>query len=61
MRELTEAERNEIWEEVRKEFPEDAAMQQVHFVRLLHFRQMEGMTSAQRLRFYQRSRRRKCA
>jgi hypothetical protein len=52
MRQVTDAEKNDIWEQVRKEFPEDATMQQVHYVRLLHFRQMEGMTPAQRLRFY---------
>jgi len=61
MRVLTDAEKNQILEEVRKEFPDDVVMQQVHYVRLLHFRQMEGMTASQRLRFYQRPRRRKCA
>ena len=61
MRVLTDAEKNEILEEVRKEFPDDVVMQQVHYVRLLHFRQMEGMTPSERLRFYQRPKRRKIA
>ena len=30
MRELTEAEKKKIWEDVLKEFPDDEVMQQIH-------------------------------
>jgi hypothetical protein len=30
---LTEAEREELWAEVRAEFPNDGVMQEVHFAR----------------------------
>jgi hypothetical protein len=36
MREITQAERQRFWEEVREEFPDDQMMQGIHFVRLLH-------------------------
>ena len=52
MRIISEAEKQAIWEEVREEFPDDDTMQQVHYVRLLHYYQMQGMTPAQKLDFY---------
>jgi len=35
MKKLTDADKKEIWEEVRKEFPNDEMMQEIHYVRLL--------------------------
>jgi len=49
---LSEAEKQAIWEEVRKEFPDDDTMQQVHFVRLLHYYQTKGMTPEEKVGFY---------
>lgn len=54
MRESSEAEKEELLEEVRKEFPNDETMQQVHYVRLLHHRQTQGMSPADKLEFYAR-------
>ena len=57
MRTLTESDKQQIWAEVREEFPDDVTMQQVHYVRLMHFRQTEGMSPSQRVRFFQRPKR----
>ena len=37
MRELTKVEKEKIWEDVRKEFPDDEVMQQIHYVRQVHY------------------------
>jgi len=55
MTQLTDAEREELWEEVREEFPDDEMMQQVHYVRLLHHRQTKGFSSRERVRFFESS------
>lgn len=61
MRTLSEDEKKAIWEEVRLEFPDDEAMQQIHFVRLLHFYQTRGMTPAEKVAFYTQTQRKKIA
>ncbi len=58
MRELTETEKKQIWEEVRLEFPDDAVMQEVHYVRLLHYRQTKDLSAQDRVRFFARGRKR---
>jgi hypothetical protein len=58
MRELTKAEKEQIWEEVRKEFPDDTVMQEVHYVRLLHYHQLNGLSASERVRFFAHPRRR---
>lgn len=57
MRELTDAEKQDIWREVREEFPDDETMQEVHYVRLLHHRQTEGLSTPELLSFYSQTRR----
>lgn len=52
MKELTETEKRQLAEDVRKEFPGDDVMQQVHYVRLLHHAQTKGLSSQDRIRFY---------
>ena len=59
MSELTETEKKQIWEEVRSEFPDDAVMQEVHYVRLLHYRQTKGLSAQERVRFFARAGKRK--
>jgi hypothetical protein len=58
MRELTETEKKVIWEEVRKEFPDDVVMWEVHYVRLLHYHQMKGLSARERVRFFARPKKR---
>ncbi len=52
MRIITESEKQALWEEVRREFPEDQTMQEIHFARLLHSLQTQGMSAEERARFY---------
>lgn len=56
MNEITEAEKKRLWDEVQAEFPDDAVMQEVHYVRLLHYHQTKGLTAKDRVRFYNRAR-----
>jgi hypothetical protein len=47
--------KDDIWEEVQREFPDDAVMQEVHYVRLLHYHQLKGLTAQERIRFFARA------
>jgi hypothetical protein len=51
---LSEQERESLWAEVRKEFPSDPVMQEVHFVRLLHAAQLAHFSREERMEFYNR-------
>ncbi len=53
MKQLTDIEKEKLWEEIRKDFPDDEMMQQVHYVRLLHHRQTEGLSSVERIKFFE--------
>jgi hypothetical protein len=48
-------EKKQIWEEVRREFPDDAVMQEIHYVRLLHYHQTKGLSAQERVRFFARA------
>ncbi len=52
MREITEEEKKMIWKEILAEFPDDKTMQEVHYVRLLHYYQTKGMTPKERIFFF---------
>lgn len=52
MRELTEVEKEQLWEEVLEEFPEDEMMQQIHYIRLLHYYQTKDLSSQELIRFF---------
>lgn len=52
MRELTEAEKQQLLEEAQQEFPDDEVMQEVHYVRLLHYSQTRDLSSEERVRFF---------
>ena len=51
---LSDEERDSIWAEVRKEFPNDPMMQEVHFVRLLHAAQLAHFSREERIEFFNR-------
>ncbi len=51
---ISEKERESLWAEVRKEFPGDHVMQEVHFVRLLHAIQLAHFSREERIEFYNR-------
>ncbi len=52
MRKITEEEKKMIWKEILSEFPDDKTMQEVHYVRLLHYYQTKGMTPKERISFF---------
>ena len=52
---LTKEARDRLWEEVREEFPHDETMQEVHFVRLVHFLQTKDLTAEERVKFFAQS------
>ena len=55
MRKVTQAERKKIWKDVRKEFPNDEMMQEIHFIRQVHYLQTKDSSMEERLRFFERS------
>ena len=60
MRQITEEEKKMIWKEVLEEFPDDITMQEIHYVRLLHYYQTKGMTSKERISFYSNIQKESC-
>ena len=55
MRKVTQAERKKIWKDVRTEFPNDEMMQEIHFIRQVHYLQTKDSSMEERLRFFERS------
>ena len=55
MRKVTQAEQDKIWEDVRKEFPNDEMMQEIHFIRQVHYLQTKDSSIEERLCFFERS------
>ena len=55
MRKVTQAEQEKIWEDVRKEFPNDEMMQEIHFIRQVHYLQTKDSSMKERLRFFESS------
>ena len=55
MRDLTAAEKEGLWSEVRKEFPDDEMMQEIHYVRLLYHYQTRGLSRREFIRFFESS------
>ena len=49
---LTSNDKERLLEEVRREFPGDEMMQHIHYVRLLHYYQIEGLSSEERIQFF---------
>ena len=52
MLKITEAEKKRLWREVREEFPDDAMMQEIHFVRLMYYYQTKDLSPEGQLNFY---------
>lgn len=55
MRKVTQAEQEKIWEDVRKEFPDDEMMQEIHFIRQVHYLQTKDSSMEERIRFFESS------
>ncbi len=54
MRSLTENEKEKLLKEVRKEFPDDEMMQEIHYARLLHYHQTKDLPPQERVKFFSR-------
>ncbi|MEQ8189993.1 MAG: hypothetical protein ABRQ39_18630 [Candidatus Eremiobacterota bacterium] len=52
MREITEAEKEQIWKEVKEEFPEDEMMQEIHYIRTVHYLLTKDLSTEDRIKFY---------
>lgn len=52
MGKLTKAEKSKIWAEVCEEFPDDEVMQEIHFVRQIHYLQTKDLSVEERLRYF---------
>jgi hypothetical protein len=52
MREPTEAEKQQMRDDARAEFPNDAMMQEIHYVRQLLCYRTQDMSTEERVRFY---------
>lgn len=61
MPEITDELKRRIWDEVREEFPDDEMMQQIHYVRLLHYYQTKDMSSEEKTEFLTSARRKPAA
>lgn len=55
MYELSDEEKKKLWDQVCEEFPDDVVMQQVHYVRLLHYEQTRLLPVKEKIRFFGRS------
>ena len=49
---LTESEKEQLLEEVRKEFPDDEMMQEIHYSRLLHYFQTKDLPPRERVKYF---------
>ncbi|HUT55285.1 MAG TPA: hypothetical protein VM658_17985 [bacterium] len=52
MIEITEEQKKQLWNEVREEFPDDEMMQEIHFVRLMHYLQTKDLSPEEQIKFY---------
>jgi hypothetical protein len=48
---MSMAEIDELWEQVKKEFPKDPALQEVHYARLKIHEQTKGMSDKEYITF----------
>lgn len=55
MKTLTEQEKQVLWEEVCKEFPDDRTMQEVHFARWVHHETLRGLPDSDKIEFYRQA------
>lgn len=52
MYKLSDDEKKRLWDQVCEEFPDDQTMQEVHYVRLLHYEQTRHLSPKERLAFF---------
>ncbi|MEQ8168634.1 MAG: hypothetical protein ABRQ38_07030 [Candidatus Eremiobacterota bacterium] len=52
MRELTEEEKQQIWKEVKEDFPDDEMMQEIHYTRMKLYFLTKDLSSEERIKFF---------
>jgi len=52
---IDERQRQAILEALRREFPDDEMMQELHYIRRLHQLETEGMSVSEEIAFYERA------
>jgi hypothetical protein len=52
MGKLTKAEKLKIWAYICEEFPDDEVMQEIHFVRQVHYLQTKDLSVEEHLRYF---------
>lgn len=52
MDKITEEQKKQLWEEVKEDFPDDGMMQDIHYVRLLHYHLTKNLSHEEEIEFY---------
>lgn len=52
MRELTKKEQEQIWKEVKEEFPDDEMMQEIHYTRMKLYLLTKDLSTEDLLKFF---------
>ncbi|MEK7395913.1 MAG: hypothetical protein AAB116_03140 [Candidatus Poribacteria bacterium] len=55
MAKISEKLKKQIWKEVKEEFPDDEMMQEIHYVRLLHYYQTLDLSPEEYIKFFNKS------
>ena len=53
MKELSEKLKRQLFEEAKKDFPDDEMMQEIHYIRLIHYHQIQDLSSHERIDFFE--------
>jgi hypothetical protein len=55
MAKINEELKEQIWKEVKEEFPDDEMMQEIHYVQLLQYYQTLGLSHEEYIKFFNKS------
>ena len=54
MAKVTEALKKKILEDVKQEFPGDEMMQEIHYIRQIHYYETKDLSSEEQIRYFSR-------